>query len=83
MSAIVILKKVVKAKSDIAMAGNQFPLKKMQKRWSYILIRPRNGGKKGVIHVKSIYIYMTHEHKVLMYINSCLICPNNTPRMVA
>ncbi len=38
--------KLVNAKSDIATAGNQFPLKKIRKRWSYILIRSRNGGKK-------------------------------------
>ncbi len=73
--------KLVKAKFDIATSGNQFPLKKMWKRWSYILIRPKNGSKKWVVHVKSIY--MTHEYNVLMYINSCLICRNNIPRMVA
>ncbi len=38
--------KLVKAKSNIVTAGNYFPLKKMRKRWSYIPIRPENGGKK-------------------------------------
>ncbi len=72
---------LMKVKSDIAMAGNNFPLKKMLKRWPYILIRPENGGKKWVVHIKSIWL--TYEHNVLMYINNCLSYPNNIPRMVA
>ncbi len=44
----------MKVKFDIATAGNNFPLKKMLKRWPYILIRPENGGKKQVVHIKSI-----------------------------
>ncbi len=44
----------MKVKFNITAAGNDFPLKKMLKRWPYIPIRPENGGKKRVVHAKSI-----------------------------
>ncbi len=41
---------LMKVKFDIAISGNNFPLKKMLKRSPYI----ENGGKKQVVHIKSI-----------------------------
>ncbi len=47
---------LIMVKSDIATPGNNFPLKKMLKRWPYILIRAENESKKWVVHIKSIWL---------------------------